>query len=90
MNKLLLISIDSLFAALPVNAYLSLPAKSTSYNLLIITFSGFLASICSIAKLSIVCDLLDELFILCEATTLFLIPKWYKAKTSSGDLHSKV
>lgn len=68
-------SIDSLFAALPVKAYLSLPAKSTNCNLLIITFSGFLASIYSIERLSIVCDLLEELFILCEATTLFLIPK---------------
>lgn len=76
VNKLLFMSIDSLFAAFPVKAYLSLPAKSTNYSLLIITFSGFLTSIYSIERLSIVCDLLDELFILWDATTLFLIPKW--------------
>ena len=39
---------------------------------------------------SIECDRLDELFMLWEATTLFLMPKWYKAMTSSTLLHSKV
>jgi len=37
----LFISIDSLLAAFPVKACLSLPARSTSYSLLVTTLSGF-------------------------------------------------
>lgn len=82
-------SIDSLFAWLPVKFYLSLPAKSTNYNLDTIILSGYLLSTCSTVRVRTECDLEEALFILWEATTLFLIPKWYKASISSGDLHSK-
>ena len=90
MNKDLLMSIDSLLATFPVNACLSDPAKSTNYNLDTTTLSGDLASIDSTVRASTEWDLLDALFILWDATTLFLIPKWERARTSSGDLHSKV
>jgi hypothetical protein len=90
VNRDLLISMDSLFAAEPVWLYLSDPARSTNYNLDTTTLSKLSIPTYSIVNESIEWDLLEELFILCEATTLFLIPKWYKAITSSTDLHSKV
>ena len=52
VNKLLLISILS-FAycpVVPVKLYFSEPARSTSYNLLTVTFIGFLMSAASIVN----------------------------------------
>ena len=49
----LLMSIDSLLAAVPVWLYLSLPARSTNYNLLQMTLSGCLVSMHSTVRVNI-------------------------------------
>ena len=76
VSRLLLISIDSLVATLPVWDWRSLPAKSTSCSALTIVLSGYLPSMHSRVIFSIEWEREDALFMLCEATTLFLIPKW--------------
>lgn len=86
----LLISILSFVTTLPVYDYRSEPAKSTSYNVDVTILSGFLESTHSIVSFNIVCERLLALFMLCEATTLFFRPKWYKANTSSSVRHSNV
>ena len=87
VNKLLLISILS-FYDLPstfVYSYLSEPARSTNYNLLITILSGWLTSIYSTVTQNIVCDLEDVKFILCEPITLFLNPKLKSLRISVSD-----
>jgi hypothetical protein len=54
VKRLLLMSMDSLLAWLPVKACLSLPARSTIYNLDVIMLSGFFTSIYSTVRESIV------------------------------------
>ena len=76
VNSDLLISIAS-FAArpcAPVWLVLSLPAKSTSWSLLIMMLSTAALSIISSVNVKMACDLDDAWFKLCEATILFLTP----------------
>jgi len=55
----------------PVKLYFSEPARSTSYNLLTVTFIGFLISAASIVNEKILWLLLENSLRLCEAKTLF-------------------
>ena len=76
VNNDLFMSIDSFWArpVLPVRAERSLPARSTSWSLALITLSIYWLSMISRLIVKSAWDRLDAWFRLWEATTLFLIP----------------
>ena len=88
----MLISILSFAASplVPVRLILSDPARSTNCSVLVMTFSTLAGSTHSQVRVKIACDLLEAWFRLCEATILFLMPKWNNSMTSSSFEHSKI